>query len=199
MRLRQTIGFSLVLLVMSGGAMAKTAAHDTSERHPTAKKHLAETRSKSARAADHRRRSHARPEAQVTAERYSSSRHGSPHPIARLHPIGPVHAVGAVEVGSAAWYGGRHLGRRTASGQRLDKFRATAAHRTLPLHSLARVTNLHNGRSCIVEVTDRGPASRRLLIDLSPGAADELDMRNDGIVPVSVEPVALIADAEKTQ
>jgi len=186
MRLRQTIGFSLVLLVMSGGAMAKAAAPDSSERHPTAKKHLAEARSKSVKAADHRRRSHAKPEAQVTAERHPSSRHGSPHHIAKPHPIGPVRAVGAIEVGSAAWYGGRHLGRRTASGQRLDKLRATAAHRTLPLHSLARVT-------------DRGPTSQRLVIDLSPSAADELDMRNDGVVPVSVEPVALIADAEKTQ
>jgi rare lipoprotein A len=184
---------------MSGGAMAKAAAPDSSERHPTAKKHLAEARSKSVKAADHRRRSHAKPEAQVTAERHPSSRHGSPHHIAKPHPIGPVRAVGAIEVGSAAWYGGRHLGRRTASGQRLDKLRATAAHRTLPLHSLARVTNLHNGRSCIVEVTDRGPTSQRLVIDLSPSAADELDMRNDGVVPVSVEPVALIADAEKTQ
>ena len=97
--------------------------------------------------------------------------------------------VGAHETGSAAWYGPRHLGHRTASGDHLDAIRATAAHRSLPLNSLARVTNLKNGRSVIVKVTDRGPWSPNLLIDVSPKAADELDMKRAGIVPVRVEAV----------
>lgn len=196
MRMRQTIGFSLVLLIMSGGAMAKTAAPDPSEPRPAARKHLAEHKTKSDRLAGQRHRVRSRPGGDTAAVRHLRQHHGSSRHEAEARPFGPVRAVGAREVGRAAWYGGRHLGRRTASGARLDRVHATAAHRTLPLHSLARVTNLNNGRSCIVEVTDRGPTSRHLLIDVSPRAADELEMRNDGIVPVAVEPVALIAAAQ---
>jgi rare lipoprotein A len=100
-----------------------------------------------------------------------------------------VRAVGKVETGSAAWYGGRYIGRRTSSGSRLDTIHPTAAHRTLPLNSLARVTNLQNRRSVIVRVTDRGPVNASLLIDMSPKAADELQMKHAGVVPVSVEQV----------
>lgn len=100
-----------------------------------------------------------------------------------------VRAIGKAETGTAAWYGGRYIGRRTSSGSRLDTMHATAAHRTLPLNSLARVTNLKNGRSVIVRVTDRGPISESLLIDMSPRAAVELDMKQAGLVPVSVEQV----------
>ena len=79
---------------------------------------------------------------------------------------------------------------RTASGDRLDAVRATAAHRSLPLHSLVRVTNLKNGRSVIAKINDRGPVSRSLLIDLSPRCAEEIDMKRSGIVTVAIEPVA---------
>jgi rare lipoprotein A len=178
MRLRQTIGFSLALLVMSGGTMTGAAAADPHEQHRhSAKKPAA--RHAVRHAAAHRRE-HAR-------------RHAARGPEDR--DVGPVHAIGAREVGTAAWYGGRHLGRRTASGETLDAVHATAAHRTLPLNSLARVTNLNNGRSTVVRITDRGPASRDFLIDLSPAAADALDMKRAGIAPVSIEPVATVADA----
>jgi len=100
-----------------------------------------------------------------------------------------VRPVGKAETGTAAWYGGRYVGRRTSSGSRLDTIHATAAHRTLPLNSLARVTNLDNGRSVIVRVTDRGPVNSSLLIDMSPRAADELHMKHAGLVPVTVEQV----------
>lgn len=100
-----------------------------------------------------------------------------------------VQAVGKPETGNAAWYGGRYIGRRTTSGSRLDTIHPTAAHRTLPLNSLARVTNLDNGRSVVVRVTDRGPVSNSLLIDMSPKAADELHMKHAGVVPVKVEQV----------
>jgi rare lipoprotein A len=100
-----------------------------------------------------------------------------------------VRAIGKAETGSAAWYGGRYVGRRTTSGSRLDTVSPTAAHRTLPLNSLARVTNLKNGRSVIVRVTDRGPVSSSLLIDMSPRAAAELQMEHAGVVPVKVEQV----------
>jgi rare lipoprotein A (peptidoglycan hydrolase) len=108
----------------------------------------------------------------------------------------PVRVVGKAETGTAAWYGDRYVGRRTSSGERLDTIHATAAHRSLPLNSLVRVTNLRNGRSVIVRVTDRGPLSESLLIDVSPRAAEQLEMKTAGLVPVKVEQVvALQADA----
>jgi rare lipoprotein A len=108
-----------------------------------------------------------------------------------------VRAIGPCQIGTAAWYGGRYIGRRTSSGEPLDQIHATAAHRTLPLNSLVRVTNLNNGRSVVVRITDRGPVSERLLIDMSPRAADELAMKTAGIVPVSIERVVEVADASK--
>ena len=98
--------------------------------------------------------------------------------------------VGRREIGRASWYGNWHVGRKTATGERLDVTRPTAAHRTLPLRSLVKVTNLSNGRSVVVTINDRGPVSPRLLIDVSPRAADELHMRNAGVVPVAIEQVA---------
>jgi rare lipoprotein A len=106
--------------------------------------------------------------------------------------ISQVRPIGARQVGSASWYGGSHIGRLTASGVPLDTVHNTAAHRSLPLQSLARVTNLKNGRCIIVRVTDRGPVSERFVIDLSPSAARELDMVEAGVVPVVVEPVAMV-------
>jgi rare lipoprotein A (peptidoglycan hydrolase) len=104
-----------------------------------------------------------------------------------------VRPMGRAETGTAAWYGGRYVGRRTTSGERLDTIHATAAHRTLPLNSLARVTNLRNGRSVVVRVTDRGPLSHELLIDMSPQAAEALHMQEAGLVPVRVEQVVEVA------
>ena len=107
--------------------------------------------------------------------------------------IGPVQVTGRGQVGRAAWYGNQHVGRLTSSGERLDTVQATAAHRSLPLHSLVRVTNLQNGRSVIVRINDRGPVSPSLLIDMSPRAAAAIDMIDQGIAQVMVEPVASAA------
>jgi rare lipoprotein A len=126
----------------------------------------------------------------------SETRHGAPgrQHAARLPPpdqyIGGLQVIGQREVGAAAWYGGHHIGKRTASGDRLDAVHLTAAHRSLPLRSLVRVTNLSNGRSVVCRITDRGPVSPSLLIDVSPSVADELDMKRAGIVKVAIEPVA---------
>lgn len=192
MRLRHTIGFSLALLVMSGGAMTKPAlAEDNS--HPAKKHHVAENKAKPAKLAENRHRHHDKAALRTAAR----SRHHHHHRVGgdETYAEAQTRPAGEREVGTASWYGGRHLGRRTASGERLDSIHNTAAHRSLPLQSLARVTNLDNGHSVIVRVTDRGPVSRDLVIDLSPSAADALDMKQAGIVPVSVEPVVLSADA----
>lgn len=88
--------------------------------------------------------------------------------------------------GLASWYGRAFHGRRTASGRRYDMHDFTAAHRTLPFGSLARVTNPATGRSRFVEITDRGPFIRRRVIDLSYAAARDLNIT---VTPVTVEAV----------
>jgi rare lipoprotein A len=89
--------------------------------------------------------------------------------------------------GKAAWY--NLVGRQTASGEILDTVTATAAHRSLPLASYAKVTNLNNGRAVVVKINDRGPYTRGRILDLSPRAADALDMKRAGVAGVAVEPL----------
>ncbi len=91
------------------------------------------------------------------------------------------------EEGTASWYGREFHGKPTATGERYDMFALTAAHKTLPLPSYARVTNLSNGRQVIVRVNDRGPFVADRLIDLSFAAADRLGFANRGTAPVRVE------------
>ena len=91
------------------------------------------------------------------------------------------------QFGKAAWY--NFVGKKTANGEVLDTVTATAAHRTLPLASYAKVTNLDNSRSVIVKINDRGPYGRGRIIDLSPCAADVLDMKHAGVVAVVIEPL----------
>ena len=91
------------------------------------------------------------------------------------------------QVGIASWYGGRHQGRLTASGEVFDENKLTAAHRTLPLVTWARVTNLENGRSIAVRVNDRGPYIDGRVIDLSTRAAQELGMTVQGLARVEIE------------
>ncbi len=191
MRMRRTIGLSLALLVIAAPAMAKQAQSDHQQSLPSVKSKS--TANDAAVGRGHSRRQRA--SARLAARSHSLDGEPATHDTAaRLPPpdqyIGPLRVVGAREVGYAAWYGGRHLGRRTASGARLDAVHATAAHRSLPLHSLVRVTNLRNGRSVVATITDRGPVSRRLLIDVSPSCAVELDMMRSGIASVAIEPVA---------
>ena len=92
-----------------------------------------------------------------------------------------------VQLGMASWYGGRHHGGPTASGERFDKHAMTAAHRTYPMNTRVRVTNRRNGRSVIVRINDRGPFSRGRIIDVSEAAAEQLGMTEAGVVPVKVE------------
>jgi rare lipoprotein A (peptidoglycan hydrolase) len=102
--------------------------------------------------------------------------------------LGPHRERKPGQVGYASWYGGERNGQSTASGGRFDMYDLTAAHRTLPLDSRARVTNMANGRSVTVRITDRGPSRHGRIIDLSQSAAEELGMRNSGVARVHVEP-----------
>jgi rare lipoprotein A len=85
------------------------------------------------------------------------------------------------------------VGGRTASGEILDTATATAAHRSLPLASYAKVTNLDNSRSVVVKINDRGPYTRGRIIDLSPRAAEALDMKRAGVASVAIEPLLNLA------
>lgn len=78
-------------------------------------------------------------------------------------------------------------GAKGASGQRLQRGRLYAAHRTLPMHSKVRITNLNNGRSCTATILDRGPHRKNRLIDVSSAVADELGFRRAGLTKVKVE------------
>ena len=98
-------------------------------------------------------------------------------------------SAGYREQGTASWYGWEFHGRKTSSGPPFNMFELTAAHKSLPLPTYVRVTNLDNGRSTVVKVTDRGPFVGTRLIDLSYAAAARLDMLDQGTA--SVEVVAL--------
>jgi rare lipoprotein A len=93
------------------------------------------------------------------------------------------------ETGVASWYGREFHGRSTASGEPYDMHALTAAHKTLPLPSYARVTNLRNGRTIVVRVNDRGPFVRNRILDLSFGAAEALDITRDGTGIVEIETI----------
>jgi len=95
-------------------------------------------------------------------------------------------AVGYVAEGIASWYGSKFHGRRTSSGEPYNMYRMTAAHRTLPLPTYVRVTNLDNGRSAVVKVNDRGPFRDDRLIDLSYAAAVRLGVVKSGTAHVRV-------------
>jgi rare lipoprotein A len=93
---------------------------------------------------------------------------------------------GYVERGIASWYGRKFHGRRTSSGEPYDMYAMTAAHRTLPLPTYARVTNLRNHKSVVVKINDRGPFHENRIIDLSYAAATKLGIAQTGTGLVEV-------------
>lgn len=96
--------------------------------------------------------------------------------------------VKSVEHGKASWYGIRcNGGTQTASGERLHNHAPTAAHKTLPMGTKVRVTNLNNGKSEVVRINDRGPYIKGRIIDVTEGVAKRLDFFKRGIVRVKVE------------
>jgi rare lipoprotein A len=96
--------------------------------------------------------------------------------------------------GTASYYGGKFHGRRTASGERFNQEALTAAHKTLPLGTKVRVTNVRTGDSVEVRINDRGPYHGGRVIDLSKGAARELGMLPAGTARVRLEVVAKKSD-----
>lgn len=94
------------------------------------------------------------------------------------------------ETGIASWYGPDFHGRPTANGEVFDQWTVSAAHRTLPLPSLVRVTNLENGRSMVVRINDRGPFARGRIIDMSRKGAEALGFHGAGTARVKVDILA---------
>jgi len=95
--------------------------------------------------------------------------------------------VVSTATGKASYYGKGFHGKKTASGERFNKYAMTAAHRTLPFGTRVRVTNLANGAQVIVRINDRGPFKRSRIIDVSEGAAKALGMLSAGLAKVRVE------------
>lgn len=96
--------------------------------------------------------------------------------------------VSTVQHGKASWYSVKtNSGTRTASGELLSNEAATAAHKTLPMGTRVRVTNMTNGKSEIVRITDRGPYTKGRIIDVTVGCAERLGFYSRGVVPVKVE------------
>jgi rare lipoprotein A len=98
-------------------------------------------------------------------------------------------AEGYQEEGLASWYGKKFHGHRTSSGEPYDMYKLSAAHKTLPLPTWARVTNLANGKSTILRINDRGPFHPDRIIDLSWAAAVKLDIADHGTGRVRVEAI----------
>ena len=113
------------------------------------------------------------------AQAASPAEHLNPHVVVSHHHW--------YQLGVASWYGKFFAGRTTASGEPFDPSQLTCAHRTLPLGSVLRVTNLRNNKSVIVTVNDRGPVPENRVIDLSKAAAGVLGFTDQGLAPVKVE------------
>lgn len=111
----------------------------------------------------------------------------NPIPRAAPRPVNPVTGKAHTLDGIASYY---WQDQTTASGERFDKTALTAAHKTLPLNSRVRVTNVVNGRSVVVRINDRGPFKPGRVIDLSEAAAHHLDMQRLGLVHVKLQVIS---------
>jgi rare lipoprotein A len=169
MPMHRTIGISLACLVTSACAMDEMPQESTSH-YPDETTDLRQQKAEVAR------------DTSCRFEPKADACGGIPGASCGL-----VRAAASSQFGRAAWYD--LVGNRTASGEILDTVTATAAHRSLPLASFAKVTNLGNGRSVIVKINDRGPYTRGRILDLSPRSADALDMKRAGVAAIILEPL----------
>jgi rare lipoprotein A len=112
---------------------------------------------------------------------------GMPKPVARDSQIVAVGPIRFQIQGMASWYGPGFDGAYTASGERFNQYDLTAAHRYLPFGTKVRVTNLDNGRSVVVRITDRGPFVGDRVLDLSRGAAQIIGTVGSGVSPVRLD------------
>ncbi|WP_367617410.1 septal ring lytic transglycosylase RlpA family protein [Plastoroseomonas hellenica] len=135
----------------------------------------------------------AAPGAEARPARDQAQRENQHRPRAGQAP----QAAARPQQGMASYYAPRFSTRRTAAGGRFDPNSDTAAHRTLPLGTVARVTNLANGRSAVVTIRDRGPHARGRIVDVSPRVAEDLRMRDAGVTRVILQPIAVPATGSR--
>lgn len=113
-----------------------------------------------------------------------------PKPVIEKVPKKPnLDRSGKVKKGKASYYGKNFHGKKMADGTRMNPQSNVAASKTLPLGTKAKVTNLENGKSEVVEIRDRGPYVQGRIVDLSPRTADKLGIREQGVAPVEVKPI----------
>jgi rare lipoprotein A len=120
------------------------------------------------------------PESQTAGARSPQSEEDALHIPADAKPI-------QVETGMASWYGAPYHNRRSSNGEVYNMHALTAAHRTLPLGSIVRVTNVKTGHSTLVRITDRGPFIEGRILDVSQAAAKKIDLLQAGIAMVRIE------------
>lgn len=127
---------------------------------------------------------HVPPPPPIDAPRNGSTQ-PTPNVDARNYPrnLKPLY----VETGVASWYGPPYSGRKAATGEIFDTNQPTAAHKTLPLNSIVRVTNLKTGKSIVVRINDRGPFVGDRMLDLSMAAAKAIDVYRAGLATVKME------------
>lgn len=106
-------------------------------------------------------------------------------------PAGHIDHSGRKEAGRASYYAKKFDHRKMADGHRMNPNANIAASKTLPLGSVAKVTNLDNGKSATVRIEDRGPFVKGRVVDLAPAVANKLDLKEKGVVPVEVKPITL--------
>lgn len=105
------------------------------------------------------------------------------------HP--PIDHSGRKEIGKASIYSRHFDGRKTANGERFNPGKSTAASKTLPIGTTAKVINLTTGKTATVTVNDRGPYVPGRMLDVTPKVAAKLDMKHAGVAPVVVEPISV--------
>jgi len=105
----------------------------------------------------------------------------------RTTPVTPPSDITYREKGIASWYGKKFHGRLTANGEVYNMYGISAAHKTLPLGTVCKVTNIKNGESIVLRINDRGPFVKGRIIDLSYGAAKKLGFADEGLTEVIIE------------
>jgi rare lipoprotein A len=125
------------------------------------------------------------PGARQEAERLSKL------PPVTAAPTGHIDHSGRKETGRASYYAKHFANRKMADGRRMNPDADVAASKNLPLGSVAKVTNLENGKTATVKIEDRGPYVGGRVVDLAPKVADQLDIKEKGVSPVEVKPITL--------
>lgn len=120
----------------------------------------------------------------------------SPELLAMLPPIVPppiikIDRSGRRQQGQASYYAKSFQNKKMANGQPFKMNSNIAASKSLPIGTIARVTNLKNGKSAVVTIQDRGPFHKDRVVDLTPHTAAKLDLQHDGVIPVIVSPISV--------